>query len=253
MLSPFLRTRDHPPRPGRRRSGFMPSPSSLDARSPQFTRSCARHARMMVPPMEAESSVPQLSRVSGDGSSLTSRQPAGWPTITSHPANKPSGHKRKMVDDGLGLQRCELSSHLTVPKRQNQQRKGVQRMKRITCQKGLAIIMPYRRRREAAYILSYQSLLSMSINRASPEMEEQSSCQPGNNPGPWQITLKSNRNESRVCHPSFQKPRSKPTELDSQIHCLTLVDPVIYNPKTDWSQFETTLFFRKTKLKSLHN
>ena len=74
-----------------------------------------------------------------------------------------------MMDDGLGLKRCELSSHLTVPKRQNQQRKGVQRMKRITCQKGLAIIMPYRRRREAAYILSYQSLLSMSINRASLE------------------------------------------------------------------------------------
>ena len=102
-------------------------------------------------------------------------------------------------------------------------------------------------------VLSYQPTLSGGINRASPEMEEQSGCQPANNPGPWQITLKSNRNESRVCHPSFQKPRSKPTELDSQIHCLTLVDPVIYNPKTDWSQFETTLFFRKTKLKSLHN
>ena len=97
-----------------------------------------------------------------------SKQPAGWPTITSHPANKPSGQKKKMVDDGLGLKRCELSSHLTVPKRQNQQRKGVQRMKRITCQKGLAYILPYRRRRESAYI-SYQSLLSTSINRASPE------------------------------------------------------------------------------------
>ena len=43
--------------------------------------------------------------------SLTSRQPAGWPTITSHLANKPSGQKKKMVDDGLGLQRCELSSY----------------------------------------------------------------------------------------------------------------------------------------------
>lgn len=47
--------------------------------------------------------------------------------------------------------------------------KRTQRMKRITCQKGLAIIWPYSRRRESAYILSYQSLFSMSINRASPE------------------------------------------------------------------------------------
>ena len=42
-------------------------------------------------------------------------------------------------------------------------------MKRITCQKGLAMIRPYSRRRESAYILSYQSLFSVSINRASPE------------------------------------------------------------------------------------
>ena len=38
-----------------------------------------------------------------------------------------------------------------------------------SCQKGLAIIGPYSRRRESAYILSYQSLFSVSINRASPE------------------------------------------------------------------------------------
>ena len=42
-------------------------------------------------------------------------------------------------------------------------------MKRITCKKGLAMIRPYSRRRESAYILSYQSLFSVSINRASPE------------------------------------------------------------------------------------
>ena len=42
-------------------------------------------------------------------------------------------------------------------------------MKRITCQKGLAMIRSYSRRRESAYILSYQSLFSVSINRASPE------------------------------------------------------------------------------------
>ena len=47
--------------------------------------------------------------------------------------------------------------------------KRIQRMKRITCQKGLAMIRPYSRRRESAYILSYQSLFSVSINRASPE------------------------------------------------------------------------------------
>ena len=40
-------------------------------------------------------------------------------------------------------------------------------MKRITCQKGLAIIWPDSRRRESAYILSYQFLFSASINRAS--------------------------------------------------------------------------------------
>ena len=42
-----------------------------------------------------------------------------------------------------------------------------------SCQKWLAIIGTYCRRRESTYILSYQSLLSVSINRASPE---------GNNP-----------------------------------------------------------------------
>lgn len=47
--------------------------------------------------------------------------------------------------------------------------KRIQRMKRITCQKGLAMIRPYSRRRESAYILSYQSLFSVSINRASSE------------------------------------------------------------------------------------
>ena len=47
--------------------------------------------------------------------------------------------------------------------------KRIQRMKRIMCQKGLAMIRPYSRRRESAYILSYQSLFSVSINRASPE------------------------------------------------------------------------------------
>lgn len=47
--------------------------------------------------------------------------------------------------------------------------KRIQRMKRITCQKGLAMIRPDSRRRESAYILSYQSLFSVSINRASPE------------------------------------------------------------------------------------
>ena len=116
MPSPFLRTRDHHPhhRRGRRRSAFTPSPSSSDARIPQFTRSCARHARRTVPPMEAESSVPRLSHVSGDGSYLTSKQPEGWPTITSHPANKASGQKKKMVDDGLGLKRCELSSYPVI-------------------------------------------------------------------------------------------------------------------------------------------
>jgi hypothetical protein len=51
-------------------------------------------------------------------------------------------------------------------------RKRIQRMKSVfphSCQKGLAIIWPYSRRRVSAYILSYQSLFSVSINRASPE------------------------------------------------------------------------------------
>ena len=51
-------------------------------------------------------------------------------------------------------------------------RKRIQRMKSVfphSCQKGLAIVWPYSRRRESAYILSYQSLFSVSINRASPE------------------------------------------------------------------------------------
>ena len=51
-------------------------------------------------------------------------------------------------------------------------RKRIQRMKSVfphSCQKGLAIVWPYSRRRESAYILSYQSLLSVSIDRASPE------------------------------------------------------------------------------------
>ena len=51
-------------------------------------------------------------------------------------------------------------------------RKRIQRMKSVfphSCQKGLANIWPYSRRRESAYILSYQSLFSVSINRASPE------------------------------------------------------------------------------------
>ena len=42
-------------------------------------------------------------------------------------------------------------------------------MKTIMCQKGLAMIRPDSRRRESAYILSYQSLFSVSINRASLE------------------------------------------------------------------------------------
>ena len=51
-------------------------------------------------------------------------------------------------------------------------RKRIQRMKSVfphSCQKGLAIVWPYSRRRESAYILSYQSLFSVSINRASPK------------------------------------------------------------------------------------
>ena len=36
---------------------------------------------------EAESSALPSSPASGDGLSLTSRQPAGWPTITNRPAN----------------------------------------------------------------------------------------------------------------------------------------------------------------------
>ena len=51
-------------------------------------------------------------------------------------------------------------------------RKRIQRMKSVfphSCQKGLAMIRPDSRRRESAYILSYQSLFSVSINRASPE------------------------------------------------------------------------------------
>ena len=67
--------------------------------------------------------------------------------------------------------------------------KRIQRMKRITCQKGLAMIRPYSRRRESAYILSYQSLFSVSINWASQEGDylkcakeglAQTSCRGGN-------------------------------------------------------------------------
>ena len=67
--------------------------------------------------------------------------------------------------------------------------KRIQRMKRITCQKGLAMIRPYSRRWESAYILSYQSLFSVSVNRASPEGDfpkcakeglAQTSCRGGN-------------------------------------------------------------------------
>ena len=70
-----------------------------------------------------------------------------------------------MVHYGLGLRRCELSSHLINSKTIND-------MKSVfphSCQKGLANIWIYSRRRESAYILSYQSLFSVSINRASPE------------------------------------------------------------------------------------
>ena len=118
-----------------------------------------------------------------------------------------------------------------------------------------SLLIPWQTSTYAIYkwVLSYQPTLSGGINRASPEMEEQSGCQPAHNPGPWQITLKSKRNESRVCHPSFQNPRSKPPELGSLIHCQPLVDPVVYNPKTGGAQFETTIFFRKTILKSLYN
>ena len=55
------------------------------------------------------------------------------------------------------------------PKKTMPAMKRIQRMKRITCQKGLAMIRHYSRREESAYILSYQSLFSVSINRASPE------------------------------------------------------------------------------------
>ena len=155
MLSPFLRTRDHHPhrRPGRRLLAFTHSPSSSDARIPQSIRSCARHARRTVLPMEVESSVPRLSHASGDGSSSTSRQPAGWPTITSHPANKPSGLKRKMVDDGLGLKRCELSSYMVI---------GSRTFFKTKSSFPLFLPFPARRisapgrRHQSTYILSYQ-------------------------------------------------------------------------------------------------
>ena len=48
-----------------------------------------------------------------------------------------------------------------------------------SCQKGLAIIWPFSRRRESAYILSYQSLLSVSIDRASPEENYPKSAKEG--------------------------------------------------------------------------
>ena len=63
---------------------------------------------------------------------------------------------------------CEGSSYRHICP----SRKRIQRMKSVfphSCQKGLAIVWPYSRRRESAYILSYQSLFSVSINRASPE------------------------------------------------------------------------------------
>ena len=167
-------------------------------------------------------------------------------------------------------------------------------MKRIMCQKGLAMIRPYSRRWESAYILSYQSLFSVSINRASPEGDNpkcakeglaQTSyrggyqkrpgvlefCQPQladclatllfpyrevgielpttlkrwQNPGkpgsgwikqmptrkqslPWQNTLKLGRNDSECAIRHFEESRSKPSKLDSLIHCHPLVDSVIY-------------------------
>ncbi len=75
-------------------------------------------------------------------------------------------------------------------------------MKRITCQKGLAMIRPYSRRRESAYILSYQSLFSVSIHRASPESDYPECAKEG-------LAQTSSRWGYQNCHirPDFCQPQ----------------------------------------------
>lgn len=119
----------------------------------------------MVLPKAVESSVLLSSPGSGDGSSLTSTRPAGWPTITNRPANN-LRIKREIWRTMSSA--CEGASYRRI----YPSRKRIQRMKSVfpcSCQKGLAIVWPNSRRQESAYILSYQSLLSVSMNRASPE------------------------------------------------------------------------------------
>ena len=127
----------------------------------------------MAPLKKAESSALPSSPASGDGLSLTSTQPAGWPTITNRPAD--NLRVKREIWSTIGST-CEGSSYRHICP----SRKRIQRMKSVfphSCQKGLANIWPYSRRRESAYILSYQSLFSVSINRASPGQRREQSCQ----------------------------------------------------------------------------
>ena len=128
----------------------------------------------MAPPKAAESSALLSSPASGDGSSLTSIQPAGWPTITSHPANKPSGQKRKMVDDGHGLKRCELSSYMVI---------GSRTLFKTNSASPLFLPLPARRisapgrRHLSAYRLSYQSLFFSVHQPGKPGRRFSQMCQ----------------------------------------------------------------------------
>ena len=72
-----------------------------------------------------------------------------------------------------------------------------------SCQKGLANIWPYSRRRESAYILSYQSLFSVSINRASPEGDYPKCAKDGLAETPSRGGYQKHTIKAVFCHPQL--------------------------------------------------
>ena len=125
-------------------------------------------------------------------------QPASWPTITNRPANNLRVKREIWCTMGSA---CEGASYRHICPA----RKRIQRMKSVfphSCQKGLAIVWPYSRRRESAYILSYQSLFSVSINRASPEGDYPQCAKEG-------LAQTSSRWGFQKCHiePEFCQPQ----------------------------------------------
>ena len=76
-------------------------------------------------------------------------------------------------------------------------------MKRIMSQKGLDMIRPYSRRQESAYILSYQSLFSVSINRASPEEDFPKCAKEGLAQAPSRGGYQKHRIRQEFCQPQL--------------------------------------------------